>query len=129
MSYQQKSRTTGVMAISVWYVISALFVVLISLLFFAGGALLADIGLPGGGGFVAVLGLIVLVLGLIIFAVAYGLWNMTEWGWLGGLILGGLGVVGNLFGAIEAQMSAIVFLIIYGAIVWYLWDNQDLFRT
>lgn len=58
---------------------------------------------------------------IISFAIAYGVYNMTEWGWTVAIIL-------SVMGFVSAMISLnIVGLIIPGLIVWYLWTNKKEF--
>ena len=55
---------------------------------------------------------------IISFGIAYGVYNMTEWGWAIAIILSAIGLVGAL------TSLNIAGLIIPGLIVWYLWTNK-----
>lgn len=66
-------------------------------------------------------GLMIGVMAIISFVIAYGVYNMTEWGWIIALILGVIGLIGAL------SSLNIAGLIIPGLIVWYLWTNKSSF--
>ncbi|TFH39721.1 MAG: hypothetical protein E4G94_10675 [ANME-2 cluster archaeon] len=57
--------------------------------------------------------------GILGFALAYGIWNMTKWGWTATLIISGIGLV---VGIISIN---IIGLIISSIIIWYLWTNKS----
>ena len=59
-----------------------------------------------------------LLMGVVAFVIAYGVYNMTEWGWAVAIILSAVGFVGAL---VSLNIAG---LIISGIIVWYLWTNK-----
>lgn len=67
-------------------------------------------------------GLMIVVMAIVAFAIAYGVYNMTEWGWAIAIILSGIGLLSAIVS------FNIVGLIIPGLIVWYLWTNKSDFR-
>jgi len=58
---------------------------------------------------------------LIVFAVAYGIWNMQTWAWYVAMIVSSLGVISSVVSL------NIVGIVIPGLIVWYLWNNKKEF--
>jgi lysylphosphatidylglycerol synthetase-like protein (DUF2156 family) len=58
---------------------------------------------------------ILLIVAIIAFVVAYGIYNREGWAWTASMILATLSIVSspNIFG-----------LIIPGLIIWYLWTNM-----
>ena len=62
-----------------------------------------------------------LLMGVVAFVIAYGVYNMTEWGWAIAIILSAVGFVGA---AVSLNIAG---LIIPGIIVWYLWTNKKEF--
>ncbi|MCG7849142.1 MAG: hypothetical protein MIO93_08200 [ANME-2 cluster archaeon] len=57
--------------------------------------------------------------GILGFALAYGIWNMTKWGWTATLIISGFGLV------VGIMSINIIGLIIPSIIAWYLWTNKS----
>ena len=64
-------------------------------------------------------GAMLLTMAIISFGIAYGVYNMTEWGWTIAIILSGIGLLSAIVS------FNIVGLIIPGIIVWYLWTNKS----
>lgn len=64
-------------------------------------------------------GAMLFTMALITFAIAYGVYNMTEWGWAIAIILSGIGLLSAIVS------FNIVGLIIPSLIVWYLWTNKS----
>jgi len=59
------------------------------------------------------------VRGILGFALAYGIWNMTKWGWTVVLIISGIGLV------VAIISINIIGLMISSIIAWYLWTNKS----
>ncbi len=57
--------------------------------------------------------------GILGFALAYGIWNMTKWGWTVVLIISGIGLV------VAIISINIIGLMISSIIAWYLWTNKS----
>ena len=64
-------------------------------------------------------GAMLFTMAIISFGIAYGVYNMTEWGWAIAIILSGIGLLSAIVS------FNIVGLIIPGLIVWYLWTNKS----
>lgn len=89
------------------------------------------LGLSGqaaqGGGIVAGLGLLVIVLSLAQFVVLYGLLKLTSWGYKWAMGLYGLSILLNLYSVVTGSIGSLFPLLVQGIIVLYLYSRRDLF--
>lgn len=118
-------RPAGVVVICVLYSLFAMVALI-------GGLLLLGLGSVSFH-FQPHLGFYVLVsvfflVATVSLVVVYGLWTFTEWGWVGGLVLAGLGGVSSVSDALTGDVESIAYLVVCGLIVWYLWDRRAYFR-
>lgn len=129
-------RPTGATVIAVIDGILGVLAILGGVLVMAGGALLGGIagssGANGGaaaGGILAgagfIFGIIVILVGVLYLAVAYGVWKARGWAWMLGmvvsiifLVLGVLGLSGGIsvYNIIEVVLPAVV--------IYFLWTPE-----
>lgn len=88
-----------------------------------GGLAIVGVSAVAGvfGAFGAVIGGIMLLLGLLQLFVAWGLWTGKGWAWLLGLIFGILGIIMALASMVTGNFSSLVSLAINAIIVYYLY--------
>ena len=116
--------------------VAAVFVVwgallsVVGLVFVAFSSLISDIPVSGLQEFGIAISLIFFLFALIDFVVAYGIWNVTEWGWMGGLIISSLATVLYLLGVLGGAVDvvSIALLGVTAFCVWALWDERAAFR-
>jgi len=75
------------------------------------------------GGFFAVIGVVILVIGIAYLVTGYGLWQLRRWAWLAALVLSAISLVITvlgMFGGGGLNASNIVTLAVAGAILYYL---------
>ena len=122
---QAKQRPTGVTILAVLQVLGGLFFFGLGtlMLAFAGfvgiAGLIPDIPMfPAlvGGAVLGVIGGIMLVIGILGFAVAYGYWNGRGWAWTLGMVITVIGLILSLL----TIRQSIISLIINGLIIYYL---------
>ncbi len=127
---QVKQRPTGVTILAILQILGGLFFLVI------GGFALVLAGFLGMGGMVpgmpdmpempmflpflggvaAIIGIIMIAVGFLSFAVAYGYWNGLGWAWTLGLVVA---VIGLILGLISLP-SGIVWIIIDALVIYYL---------
>ena len=119
-------RPTGVTLATAFFGIVGVLGVIFGLLAIAGGAALG--GITGSGilaGVAGAFGFLLLLFGVLFLFVAWGLWGLKSWAWTTGLVLSVvLGVLSLLQLVSGFSIGTLVFLIIYAAIAWYLWQPQ-----
>jgi len=101
-------RPGGITILAVLYVIEGLFALGMGGLTMAGGSLI-----PVFGGLVAAIGAIYVIVGLIDFAIAYGLWNLRPWARTVAIIFAIIGLLGFPIGTIISII-----------ILWYLFKPE-----
>ncbi|HHF55613.1 MAG TPA: hypothetical protein ENL42_01685 [Thermoplasmatales archaeon] len=101
-------RPGGITILAVLYVIEGLFTLGMGGLTMAGGSLI-----PVFGGLVAAIGAIYVIVGLIDFAIAYGLWNLKPWARTVAIIFAIIGLLGFPIGTIISII-----------ILWYLFKPE-----
>jgi len=108
----------GITLIAAYYALSGIVLLLI-----AAGTTFATsaLGLPAELG--AIGAVILGVVALLVFAVAYGIYTLESWAWYIAIILSALSVVSALF---EMNLFGVI---IPAIIVWYLWENQKDFKV
>jgi uncharacterized membrane protein (DUF2068 family) len=109
----REHRPTGITILAVLEVIGGLALLLGGAGSLAGGAIIGSGGLAG-------LGAVLLILGLVSFAVAYGLWTGRGWAWTVALILSIISVIINGVSIAFGNYGSIVGLIIALIIIYYL---------
>lgn len=110
-------RPSGVTVLAILAWVGAALSILAGLGMFAVGGAVAGVG----GGFVAGLGVFLLVLGVAYAVVGWGLWTRQRWAWYATLAVEALAVVLGLMSLLQGDIvSPIVSLLIAGVVVWYL---------
>jgi uncharacterized membrane protein (DUF2068 family) len=100
----ERYRPLGVTLISILTVIGGI-------VFLGIGTILIVIGI--GLGFI--------ILGIVYFVMAYGLWNGRRWAWTITLIISGIGVIVGIASIIIGNFGSIISIIINSAIIYYLY--------
>jgi hypothetical protein len=120
------SRPTAVTVIAVLLIIGGALGVLGGL---AGLFLGAAVGVAGGsgeaaaaGGLVALLSIVAIVLSLVNFVIAYGLWTLKPWAWIATLVLEGISILLSLGNVVSGNGAggAVFGIAIAGVIIYYL---------
>jgi uncharacterized membrane protein (DUF2068 family) len=119
-----KARPTGVTVIAVLQAIGGIFSILGGLALLGLGGLGAAAGETGAGGLAAVLGGLTLILGIASLVLAYGMWNLLEWAWMGTLIVQGLSVALGILNLVTGGAPSYIGIIINIAIIAYLMQPQ-----
>jgi uncharacterized membrane protein (DUF2068 family) len=125
-------RPTGVTIIAILSFLGAAACIMLGLFSFVGGAVIAKMlaNMPGmsalGGGIVAALGVVFLLIGALYAITGYGLWALKNWGRVIMIVLMALGLVFGLLGLVAVfsnfTAGAIVMQVIRLAIcAWILW--------
>ena len=84
------------------------------------GGQMALVGLLGGGAAAAV-GAVLIVLGIVSFIVAWGLFKGKGWAWTVTIILSGISVIMGIVSLVGGNFGAIVNIIIAGVVIYYLY--------
>jgi len=118
----EKKRPTGVTILAVLEILSGLFMLLAGLAFgILGAAFMGGEGMMGVlGPFMGAVGLLFVVLGLVAFVLAYGLWKGLGWAWTIALILAVIGIIAGLVSLLTGGFQNVLTLIIQLIIVYYL---------
>ena len=128
---QVKQRPTGVTTLAILQILGGLLFLVLGGFALVIGGLLGMAGMAGmvpdmpdmpemfplflsGAG--AIIGMIMIVIGILSFAVAYGYWNGLGWAWTLGLVVAVIGLVMGL----TSLPSGIVGIIIDALIIYYL---------
>jgi len=118
-------RPLGVTILAVLEGLAGLAAVLVGIGIAVGGSFLGRYLFDGGplGALASVLGAViggfVLIVGLIILFLAWGFWTGAPWAWTVGVVLTMLGIVFGLLQLLFLQLSAIVGLLIDFFLIWY----------
>lgn len=122
---------TGVKVISILYYIGAAFLAIGGLISILGGGLISSLlsDIPGlgliGGAFFVILGIFFIAIGVLYFFIGRGLWKAQSWARIVAIIFATLGVLGSIFSLFSGSLFSIVWLIIYGFILWYLAFSEE----
>jgi hypothetical protein len=81
------------------------------------------------GGIASVLGTVSVVVSLLYLPIVVGLWNLSAWAWTAYLVLGGIGLVMEVFTLLLGDVSAILGILIQGAILLYVYSKRSLYRS
>ena len=112
----------GVTILAVLEVIAGIFMLLGAM----GMAFLASMGgqIPGAGVFIGMfamaMSVIFIVMGIVAFIIAYGLWNGRGWAWWLALIFAVISLLIDLGSMVAGNFSGIIGLIIALIIIYYL---------
>jgi hypothetical protein len=104
-------------------VLQAIFLLLGGIVIIALGAFISRglFGIPRLlHGFVSLIGVVVVVIGLLYLGLAWGLWTGKGWAWTLSLILAALGIIVSLISLASGRIGPIVILILDALIVYYL---------
>jgi hypothetical protein len=83
------------------------------------GGQMALVGLLGGGA--AAVGAVLIVLGIVSFIVAWGLFKGKGWAWTVTIILSAISVIMGIVSLVGGNFGAIVNIIIAGVVIYYLY--------
>ena len=114
------SRPTGVTIIAVLAAIGGVFGVLAGLGLIGLGGLVAA---TGAGGLGVIFGLLVLALGIVDLAIAYGFWMAKPWAWTYGIVVEALSVIVAIIEVplVGNSIVNVVFsIVIAGIVIYYL---------
>jgi len=103
----------GIVVLAVLYVIEGLFGLGSGALMISGGSMFGMGGYGFAASLMAGLGAIMIIIGLIDFAVAYGLWNLMPWARTVAIIFAIIGLLGFPIGTIISII-----------ILWYLFKPE-----
>jgi hypothetical protein len=120
----QKTRPTGVTVLAVLEILSGLMLLLAGLGFVALGTLatMPTLALPEFLVAIAgILGAVFIILGIVSFALAYGLWTGRGWAWTLSLVFAVLGTLLGLLSVLGSPVSGIVQILVCAIIVYYLY--------
>ena len=101
-------RPSGITILAILYILGGLFAIGTGAMMLAGGSMI-----PFFGGFVAAVGATYVIIGLIDFAIAYGLWNLQPWARTVAIIFAIIGLLGFPIGTIISII-----------ILWYLFKPE-----
>ena len=117
---QTKTRPTGVTILSILYFLQALIILIGGVVALGVLASLGTIGTIIG----SVVGGVMILIGLIQMLIAWGLWSGKGWARIIAIIFTVLGVLANLMGALDLNLTSVVGLLIGVVILWYLFQPQ-----
>lgn len=120
MAAEKRRRPTGVTIIAILEILGALVMLFVGGLALIGGEAASALGLGLVSGLIAVLGAIMLILGIVMLGVAWGLWTGKGWAWTFAIVFIVLGIVVGLAQMITGGYHGILTLIIQIIIVYYL---------
>jgi hypothetical protein len=101
-------RPGGITVLAVLYILSGLFALGMGAMVLTGSTMM-----PFFGGLVAAVGAIYVIIGLIDFAIAYGLWNLQPWARTVAIVFAIIGLLGFPIGTIISII-----------ILWYLFKPE-----
>ena len=124
-------RPTGVTILAVLCFLAAACLLLIGLLFFVGGSMLAGLAHAGGPGSAifamggAVIGVICVLFAVLDFAIGLGFIKLQNWARVTAIVLAAIGIVFGVLGLLNVVMHMMIFslilqLIILAIYVWIL---------
>jgi uncharacterized membrane protein HdeD (DUF308 family) len=82
------------------------------------GIIAIAVGIPA---LIVVVGILLIAIGIASLVMGYGLWKGRSWAWTITLILSGIGIISSAVSIAERQTGAIVNLVIYAIIIYYLY--------
>ena len=116
---------TGVKIISVLHYIGAAILLIGGIVAFVGSAFLTTVIPDIVGGLVIAIGILSIILAVLYFFIARGLWKGQNWARIVAIILAILGVINGLVSVVSGRFGSIVSLIIYAIIAYYLWFGKE----
>jgi len=93
-------------------------VTIIAVLNVIAGIIAIAVGIPA---LIVVVGVVFIAVGIASLVMAYGLWKGRSWAWTITLILSGIGIIVGIAHLVARQTGAIVEIIIYAIIIYYLY--------
>jgi len=114
----ENARPLGVTIIGILWILAGL---LTAIGGGVGGAALAIIGLGALG---AMVGVVLVIIGLVFIALGYGCFKGWTWVWPVGVIFTIIGLIINLLSILSNTVGAIIGIIIDIIILWYLFQPQ-----
>ena len=124
----------GVKIIAILNYIGAVFGVIFGILFIAGAGFVSTILESSNalasiseiaGAVIIVLGIVFIAFGVLEFFIGRGLWKAQNWARVLSIIFAVLGLLMSLIAIFVGEFMSILWLIIYGAIGWYLWFSKE----
>ena len=120
------ARPLGVTIIAILGFIGAILGVIGGLMLFSVGTFLtAFLGPLGFLGSLA--GIAVLIIGIVEFIIAYGLWKMKKWAWLVELIILAIGILLGIASLVMGSLGSIISIVIGALVAYYLYSKRTLF--
>lgn len=123
-----RQRSTGVTMITAYYALGSVTLAILALTVVAGARVLGGLPILGFGAFAYGMGGLLALLAGVNAAVTYGIWTMSEWGWIAGMVTSGAYALAHLFGTLSGFGFSLATFAISVAIVWYLHRERDRFR-
>lgn len=120
MSAEKQRRPTGVTIITILEILAALVMLSVGGLALIGGGAASALGFGAVPGLIAALGAIVLLLGIVMLGVAWGLWSGKGWAWTFAVVFIILGIVVGVAHMIAGGYHGILALILQIIIAYYL---------
>ena len=117
------ARPLGITLLAVLHVLQAVFLFLGGIALIVLGAFIGRglFGLPRFlNGVVSFIGVVLIVIGLLSFGLAWGLWTGRGWAWILSLLLAALGLIVSLISLARGRFGGIVILILDAIILYYL---------
>jgi hypothetical protein len=119
----ERSRPRGIVIIAILMIISGIISVIIGLSSLVFGLALSGISeleLPGFAAIFIGVGAFTLALGIATLIVSWGLLKGKGWAWLLTVIIAIISIIGSIVSIASGSIWHIILLIIYGAIVYYM---------
>jgi hypothetical protein len=116
-------RPTGITILAVLAAIAGVLYILGGLALLTVGAVVS--ATYALGGLAAIIGLIILVVGVLYIGLAYGFWGLKPWAWSLGVGLQVAGIILNIVQYLNNNanlVGTIIGIVIAGAIVYYLYQ-------
>ena len=122
------ARPIGVTIISVLGMIVSIMIVLMGLLAILLGAAFGALFGPAVTAFGGLVGVIFIIIGGIIFIANWFLWKMKKIGWILVIIFEVIGLLAAILTLPVNIILGIVEIIINGLVIFYLYENRNLFK-
>lgn len=78
------------------------------------------VGLSSFSSLIGIASVVFIIIGLLLLAVAYGLWKGAKWAWWLAVILSVLGIISNFLNLVKNPAGAVVGIVIEAIILYYL---------
>ena len=122
-------RPTGVTILAVLYFLGAACFLLVGLLSFVGGSLLAGLAHSGGPGSAifamggVIIGVVCVLFAVLDFAIGMGFIKLQNWARVTAIVLTAIGIIFGLLGLLNVVMHMVIFSIIWQLIILaiYIW--------